>query len=224
MIVVIIAGRSGARLHGILSPDCHKASSCFDWQKPWSTMFMSRASSLTTKFVVTEASHALRKNNYQRNLMRKILLLNLPGAERRSCYMRGSLFSSFWVSTRIRPIAFKPADHYIRDYNWLHALLRIASRISEQSNKIVLIGVEPDILKSLPGFGTFKGGSMIAREAGLPASMLKTSKENQIIKLLQQYLNTGAYLWNCMVTLWVHYKHSSVEMNQYAPRTSRQTI
>lgn len=91
------------------------------------------------------------------------------------------------------PIAFMPADHYVRDTDGFKYSFEIAKEVSKTAGRIVLIGVEPD--HPATGFGYIQKGESYNNHSFV--FNVKAFREKPDHKTAQEYLNSGQYLWNC---------------------------
>jgi mannose-1-phosphate guanylyltransferase len=91
------------------------------------------------------------------------------------------------------PIAFLAADHYIRDLVGFEHSFKVAEVSSRGSNRIVLVGVEPD--HPATGFGYIKKDG-IYDENSLVYDV-HSFKEKPDYDTARNYVRSGQYLWNC---------------------------
>ncbi len=91
------------------------------------------------------------------------------------------------------PIAVLSSDHYIRDVDGFVHSFKVAAESSEQSGRIVLVGVEPD--HPATGFGYIQKDGLLDEEKFV--FNVHSFKEKPDHATAQEYLKSGSYLWNC---------------------------
>lgn len=91
------------------------------------------------------------------------------------------------------PIAVLSADHYIRDVEGFVHSFKVAAESSEQTGRIVLVGVEPD--HPATGFGYIQKDTLLDEDKFV--FNVHSFKEKPDHATAQTYLNSGNYLWNC---------------------------
>jgi len=90
------------------------------------------------------------------------------------------------------PVAFMPADHYVRDVEGYAHSFRTADEVSRQQGRITLVGVEPTYPAT--GFGYIQKGELLEDDDFVHS--VKMFKEKPDFKTAQDYLQSGEYLWN----------------------------
>lgn len=194
MIVVIIAGGSGSRLWPLSTPDYPKHLLKINGdEESLLQKTYNRAQTISQKiYIVTDGSHA--------HHVRK----QLPGLDDSACIVeparRGTASCILAALARVHsahgddePIAFLAADHYIRDTQGFARSFEIAGQVSGQTNRIVLVGVEPDYAAT--GFGYIKKGDLLEKNSFV--FNVDSFKEKPSREVAQEYLKSGQYLWNC---------------------------
>lgn len=91
------------------------------------------------------------------------------------------------------PIASIHADHYVRDSEGFKHSFQVAGDVSKSSNRIVLVGVEPD--HPATGFGYIQKGAVFD-EANYVYEV-DSFKEKPDLDVAREYVDSGDYLWNC---------------------------
>jgi mannose-1-phosphate guanylyltransferase/mannose-6-phosphate isomerase len=89
-------------------------------------------------------------------------------------------------------IASMHSDHYIRDTKGFVHSFKVAEEVSQSSQRIVLVGVEPD--RPETGFGYIEKGELFDEVKNVYS--VGSFKEKPDFNLAKEYLNSGNYLWN----------------------------
>lgn len=171
-----------------------------------------RATALSNQiYVVTEASHA----HHVQDLLPAIDTQNIiiePGRRGTANCIVAALDRMGNKQDDDEPIAFIAADHYVRDTEGFKYSFEIAAKVSQKSDSIVLIGVEPDHPATGFGYiqkdGNYKGEQFVFSVKGF--------KEKPDHKTAQGYVNSGQYLWNCGYFVGSH-KTFMLAMKKRAP-------
>ncbi len=194
MIVVIIAGGSGSRLWPLSTPDYpkHLLKINGDDNSLLQNTYRRVKHLAEHVYVVSESSHI----QYVREQLDELSEANFivePG--RRGTGNCIALALSI-IQKRHAPedvVAFVHADHFIRDEAGFAYSFGVATAVSAQENKIVLVGVEPD--HPATGFGYIEKGEMLNSQT--LAYSVQSFKEKPDFQTAKRYLSSGKYLWNC---------------------------
>lgn len=90
------------------------------------------------------------------------------------------------------PIAFMPADHYVRDIEGYAYSFKIADAVSRKQGRITQIGIEPTYPAT--GFGYIQKGELL--EGDDFVHTVQMFKEKPDFATAQDYIQSGQYLWN----------------------------
>lgn len=213
MIICIIAGGSGTRLWPLSTSAYpkHLLKVNGDTNSLLQNTY-ERAKQLTDNiFVVTEDGHAKHIFEQLPELPKDRFIVEPARRGTASCIVTALCH----VSTNYgddEPVAIMYADHYIRDIVGFAHSFRIAETVSEESNRLVLVGVEPNHPST--GFGYIRKGSIYDEERLVYE--VHSFKEKPDYNTALSYVRSGHYLWNC------GYFIGSVQafkdkMAQYAP-------
>ena len=123
---------------------------------------------------------------------RKIQLLAEPvGRNTAPCMGLGAIYAQYLGCNE--PVAFLPADHFIRDTSAFVACLREAGRIAE-SEGIVTLGIVPT--KPETGYGYIKRSQVVYDSSETSAYKVSAFVEKPDLEKAVQYLKNGEYFWN----------------------------
>lgn len=193
MITVIIAGGSGTRLWPLSTPDYPKHLLSLTGSKALIHYVYERSKAMADSvYVVTEIGHAHHVKQLLPNLEEQNLIIE-PGRRGTASCIVAALAKISEKHDKDEPIAFLPADHYVRDTEGFKYSFETAARVSKKAGQITLIGVEPDYPAT--GFGYIQKGPVYNSEQFV--FTVKAFKEKPDHKTAQQYVNSGLYLWNC---------------------------
>ncbi len=193
MITVIIAGGSGTRLWPLSTPERPKHLLALTGKKALLHYAYERATALTDDiYVVTEAGHAKHVKEQLPKLADKSFIIE-PGRRGTASCIVLALHEIAKQHDPDEPIAFMPADHYIRDTRGFVHSFKIAGRLSKETDRIVQVGVEPD--HPATGFGYIHKGEAFDKKE--QAYNVQAFKEKPDYQTAQKYVNSGEYLWNC---------------------------
>lgn len=213
MITVIIAGGSGTRLWPLSTPEYPKHLLRINGHKKSLLQnTYERAKKISKKiYVVTDKSHAHHVREQLSNLTDDTCIIEPARRGTASCIIAG-LDRVSRDNSLDESVAFIAADHYIRDVEGFAHSFRLAQKVSEAEERIVLIGVEPD--HPATGFGYIEKGTIFDETSFV--FNVKAFKEKPQYAIAQKYVKSGNYLWNC------GYFVGSVNtflkaMEQYAP-------
>lgn len=90
------------------------------------------------------------------------------------------------------PVAFMPADHYVRDMEGYAHSFRAADEVSRREGRITLVGVEPSYPAT--GFGYIQKGELLEGDDFVHS--VKMFREKPDFDTAQEYVRSGQYLWN----------------------------
>lgn len=193
MIVVIIAGGSGTRLWPLSTPDYPKHLLKINGDtKSLMQQTYDRAAKLADKvYVVTEAGHVDHVKTQLSNLPDDAFIVEPARRGTSSCIL-AALAHIAKDNDSDEPIVFLSADHYVRDIAGFKHSFKIAAKISQESKRIVLVGVEPDYPAT--GFGYIQKGELF--DEATYTFEVHSFKEKPDHDTAQGYLKSGQYLWN----------------------------
>jgi len=193
VITVIIAGGSGTRLWPLSTPDYPKHLLSLTGSKALIRYVYERSKSMSKSiYVITEIGHAHHVREQLPELDDANFIVE-PGRRGTASCIVAALDRISKLHDSDEPIAFMPADHYVRDTAGFKYSFKIAEKVSKKSDRVVLIGVEPD--HPATGFGYIQKGDSYNEEQFV--FDVKAFKEKPDYKAAQQYINSGEYLWNC---------------------------
>lgn len=194
MISVIIAGGSGTRLWPLSTPDYPKHLLKINGHnKSLLQNTYERIKAVSDDvYILTEAGHAHHVQEQLPELDSSKFIIEPARRGTASCIVAG-LDRIGKDHDKNEPIAFVAADHYVRDSEGFAHSFRVASNVSKQQGRIVLIGVEPD--HPATGFGYIEKSEIFDEEAFV--YNVTSFKEKPDFDLAKQYLQSGNYLWNC---------------------------
>lgn len=213
MIVVIIAGGSGSRLWPLSTPDYPKHLLKINGDsRSLVQQTYDRAKSLTDKiYVVSDSSHIEHVKDQLSELPDDAFIVEPARRGTANCIV-AALAHVSKNHDNDEPIASIHADHYIRDIEGFKHSFKVATEVSKQEGKIVLVGIEPD--HPATGFGYIQKGS----PAGNSSLVYEVNsfKEKPDSDVAQQYYTSGNYLWNSgfFVGSVNTFKH---KMEEFAP-------
>lgn len=193
MITVIIAGGSGTRLWPLSTPTFPKHLLSLTGSKALINYVYERAQAMSSAvYVVTEVGHAHHVKKLLSDLDEDNYIIE-PGRRGTASCIVAALKHISQFHTPNEPIAFLPADHYVRDTEGFKYSFEIAARVSAGAGRITLIGVEPD--HPATGFGYIQKGKVYDVENFV--FTVQAFKEKPDHQTAQEYINRGEYLWNC---------------------------
>jgi mannose-1-phosphate guanylyltransferase len=194
MIVVIIAGGSGTRLWPLSTPAYPKHLLKINGDdRSLLQHTYDRAKQLTNDiYVVSEAGHIQHVKEQLPDLSDDAFVVEPARRGTASCIVAALAHISSRHDSN-EPIASVHADHYIRDVKGFAHSFKVATKISSEENRIVLVGVEPDYPAT--GFGYIQKGT-IANEARLVYNV-NSFTEKPDYRAAKRYVQSGNYLWNC---------------------------
>ena len=96
-------------------------------------------------------------------------------------------------------MAILPSDHFIRNRDLFHYLLRTAFDIASQ-NYLVTLGITP--LHPSTAYGYIQQGETLNGDFKYPAYKVRRFKEKPDEKTAQQFLRSGDHSWNSGMFVW----------------------
>jgi len=194
MITVIIAGGAGTRLWPLSTSEFPKHLLKLSGDE-FSLLqgAYARAGRLASDiYVVTDASHAHHVQAQLPELAPENLIIEPARRGTASCILAALVHISKRHDAS-EPIAFMPADHYIRDVEGFTYSFKLAESTAQKENSLVLVGVEPD--QPATGFGYIEKGKLA--DADQLVFNVQSFQEKPDFKTAQKFLRSGRYLWNC---------------------------
>lgn len=194
MITVIIAGGSGTRLWPLSTPDYPKHLLKINGDdKSLLQNTYERAKKISSAvYVVTEGGHAHHIKDQLPELSEDAFIIEPARRGTASCIIAALVHISGKVDPD-EPIAVLSADHYVRDITGFEHSFKVASKASAGSNRIVLVGVEPDYAAT--GFGYIQKDGLFDETSFV--YNVHSFKEKPDYETAKSYVKSGNYLWNC---------------------------
>jgi mannose-1-phosphate guanylyltransferase len=96
-------------------------------------------------------------------------------------------------------MAVLPADHFIRNRDLFHLLIRVAVDVAEK-DYLVTLGVTPTYAAT--GYGYIQRGDPIPEKVVYPVYLVKTFKEKPSEEQARTMLSAGDHLWNSGMFVW----------------------
>lgn len=192
MISVIIAGGSGTRLWPLSTPDYPKHLLQVNGDnKTLVQNTFERVSKISSSvFVVTDASHAHHVKDQLPELDKSCLIIEPARRGTASCIL--AALAKISSLDPDEPVAFMPADHYIRDTKGFNRSFKVAQKVSKKEGRIVLVGIEPDYPAT--GFGYIEKGEALDEDELVYT--VKSFKEKPEYQTAKQYVKSGNFVWN----------------------------
>lgn len=222
MIAVIFAGGSGTRLWPLSTPDYpkHLLKINGDEHSLLQNTYNRVRHVSDSVYVVSEQSHIHHVREQLPELPEDAFIVE-PGRRGTANCIVLALAAIQKTHDTSEPIAFVHADHFIRDEAGFAYSFGVATAVSAQEQKLVLVGVEPDYPSTL--FGYIEKGERLNNQT--LAFAVSNFKEKPDFQTAKRYVSSGNYLWNC------GYFVASIDtfvrlMNEFAPElyTNYQTI
>jgi mannose-1-phosphate guanylyltransferase/mannose-6-phosphate isomerase len=194
VIVVIIAGGSGSRLWPLSTPDFpkHLLKINGDENSLLQNTYRRVKQLAEQVYVVSEASHIQHVREQLSELPEDSFIVE-PGRRGTASCIVLALATIQQTHDADVPVAFVHADHFIRDEAGFAYSFGVATAVSSQEGKIVLVGVEPDYPAT--GFGYIQKGEMVNKQT--LAYQVESFKEKPDFQTAKHYVASGKYLWNC---------------------------
>lgn len=96
-------------------------------------------------------------------------------------------------------MAILPSDHYIRNVDLFHYLLKAAFEVAE-NNYLVTLGITPTMPST--AYGYIQSGTGLDGEYKYPVYKVKSFKEKPNEATAQQLLRSGDHSWNSGMFIW----------------------
>ncbi len=194
MKVVIIAGGSGTRLWPLSTPSYpkHLLSVNGDQESLVQKTYIRAKTIAEDIYILTEESHAHHVKEQVPDIPDENFIIEPARRGTASCIV-AALAKLVENTPEDEPIAFLPADHYVRDvYGFSHSF-KVAGEVSKSEEKIVLIGIEPDYAAT--GFGYIEKDKIVNENQFAYSVKAFTEKPDHAVAT--KYVASGKYLWNC---------------------------
>lgn len=194
MIAVIIAGGSGTRLWPLSTPDYpkHLLKINGDENSLLQNTYRRVQHLAEHVYVVSEESHIQHVREQLSELPAENFIVEPGRRGTGNCIVMAlSVIQSRHSAED--SVAFVHADHFIRDEAGFAYSFGVATAVSAQENKIVLVGVEPD--HPATGFGYIEKGAMLNNQT--LAYSVESFKEKPDFQTAKRYVASGKFLWNC---------------------------
>lgn len=213
MITVILCGGSGTRLWPLSTPGYPKHLLALTGKHSLVNYAYERAQTLSDHiYFMTEEGHADEVKKTFPNEPDEAFIIEPARRGTAHCI----LAAIEYIAERHEsdePIAFMPADHYVRDTRGFTRSFKIAAAASKDSGQITLVGVEPDYPAT--GFGYIQKNGFYDEKSFI--FKVHSFQEKPDYNTARKYLASGEYLWNCGYFL------GSVDtfvaaMKEYAPQ------
>ncbi len=213
MIAVIIAGGSGTRLWPLSTPSYPKHLLHVNGdERSLLQHTYERATRLADDvYVISEVGHIQHVRNQLSNLPADHFIVEPARRGTASCII-AALAQISKDHDPDEPVAFSPADHYIRDADGFMHSFAVAGETAKSHGSIVLVGVEPDYPAT--GFGYIQKAGVLKGEDFV--YNVHSFKEKPDYITAKAYLNSGSYLWNAGYFVGTITSFESA-MRQFAP-------
>lgn len=193
MIIVIIAGGSGTRLWPLSTSNYPKHLLKLTGDRTMLQSTFDRAVKLSNSiYVVTEASHSDLVREQLPELSDDSFLIE-PGRRGTAHCIALALDYISRHHDHNESVAFIHSDHHIRDTQGFIHSFELASKISNDKGKIVLIGIKPTYPAT--GFGYIERNGVVDEDSGI--FNVESFKEKPDYDTALKYIESGKYLWNC---------------------------
>jgi mannose-1-phosphate guanylyltransferase len=194
MIVVIVAGGSGTRLWPLSTPSYPKQLLTIDGDnRTLLQRTYDRARELSDHiYVIPEVSLIDHVKKQLPDLPKDAYICEPGRRGTANCIIAGLAHIKERHSTD-EPIAFVGSDHHIRDTAGFVHSFKIAARASEDSGRIVLVGVEPD--HPATGLGYIQKADPYSDDSIV--FNVHSFKEKPVYDVAKEFVQSGNYLWNC---------------------------
>lgn len=213
MIIAIIAGGSGTRLWPLSTPDYPKhLLKVNNDERSLVQHTYERAKQLGDQiYVISEAGHVAHVKEQLPDIPDDHFIIEPARRGTSSCIMAALVYIEKRHGGE-EPVAFMPADHYIRDTVGFTHSFKLAGEVSRSEKRLVLVGVEPD--HPATGLGYIKKGGVLSED--IFVYNVHSFKEKPDHETAKKYVDSGNYLWNAgyFVGSPSTFKRS---MEEYAP-------
>jgi mannose-1-phosphate guanylyltransferase/mannose-6-phosphate isomerase len=194
MLSVIIAGGSGTRLWPLSTPDYPKHLLKLTGSRSLVCYAYERAKSISsTVLVLTEEGHADHVKKALDELPEDAFIIEPARRGTASCIVAALAQIKKRGLDSNEPIAFLPADHYVRDTAGFARSFKLAESLAKSENRIVLVGVEPNYPAT--GFGYIQKNGLFDDKGSV--FEVHSFKEKPEYAVANKYFKSGDYLWNC---------------------------
>lgn len=193
MVSVIIAGGSGSRLWPLSTPEYPKHLLKIGSENSLIKNTYNRAKGISKEvYIISDISHAHHIKKQIKDIDDKHLLVE-PGRKGTANCIIFALSKLLNDISHDEPIVFLSADHHIKDIEGFNHSFNTAASISKESQRIVLVGVEPDYPAT--GFGYIQKDGIFDEHNFV--FNVDSFKEKPDFDTAQEYVSSGNYLWNC---------------------------
>lgn len=194
MITVIIAGGSGTRLWPLSTNTYpkHLLKVNNNTKSLLQNTFKRIKSISSVVYVITDASHSHHVADQLPDLDAEHLIIEPARRGTASCIL-ASLERISRTCKANEPIAFIAADHFVRDIQGFGKSFQAAENIAQKTDRIVLIGIEPD--HPAVGFGYIEKGDAYRKDDS--AYNVIAFHEKPDFDSARNYIQSGNFLWNC---------------------------
>lgn len=97
-------------------------------------------------------------------------------------------------------MAVLPADHLVTNIDAFQKTLQIASKMAEQSDTLITIGIKP--LYPETGYGYIQRNSKLTEIEGQKFYLVKTFAEKPNLETAERFLSSGDFYWNAGIFVW----------------------
>ncbi|MGD8228008.1 MAG: mannose-1-phosphate guanylyltransferase, partial [Desulfobacteraceae bacterium] len=193
MFVVIMAGGSGTRFWPVSRKDRPKQFLKISGEDPMVVETCNRLKPLAREeeMILVLGREHLKEAKELFGDQNVHILVEPAGRNTAPCIGLGAIYALHLGGAG--PVAFLPADHYIRDSAAFVEGLRKAAKLAELGG-IVTLGLVPT--RPETGYGYIKGSEVHADFEDLPAYKVSAFVEKPNQHWAQKYLASGDYYWN----------------------------
>jgi mannose-1-phosphate guanylyltransferase/mannose-6-phosphate isomerase len=193
MIIAIIAGGSGTRLWPLSTPDYPKHLLHINNDEHSLVQHTyERAKQLSEQiYVISEAGHVEHVREQLPDIPDDHFIIEPARRGTSSCIMAALAYIDKQHGGE-EPVAFMPADHYIRDTVGFTHSFKLADEVSKSEKRVVLVGVEPDYPAT--GLGYIQKGDVLSPD--IFVYNVHSFKEKPDYDTAKKYVDSGNYLWN----------------------------
>jgi mannose-1-phosphate guanylyltransferase len=194
MIVCIIAGGSGTRLWPLSTSSYpkHLLKVNGDDNSLLQNTYERAKTVSDSIYVITDSSHAHHIKEQLPELSDDNFVIEPARRGTASCYLAAINHVRKHHDDN-EAIAMLSADHFIRDKVGFTHSFKLAGETSEQTGRIVLVGVEPD--HPATGFGYIQKDGIFDNDSWV--YQVHSFKEKPDYDTALKFMKSGDYLWNC---------------------------